>query len=324
MPCTLVTGANGQIGSELVEVLRERHGSEQVVRLDLQPPPSPNGQTADAPFEVGDVRDREPLADIITTYDVDVVYHLASLLSATGEQHPHRTWNVNLGGLKNILDLARAHDLTVFWPSSIAVFGPSTPKEETPQQTVLDPTTMYGVTKRSGELLCRYYHRRYDLDVRSLRYPGLISYKTAPGGGTTDYAVDMFRRAATDEPYTCFLERDARLPMMYMPDAIRATLTLMDADGEDLTVRDSYNVGAHSFSPQELEATLQRHVPDFSCTYEPDERQQIADAWPSSIDDTRARADWGWAPEYDLETMTEDMLSHLRTEKATNREADPS
>jgi nucleoside-diphosphate-sugar epimerase len=261
---------------------------------------------------VADVRDRTALADVIARHEIDVVYHLASLLSAAGEQQPDRTWDVNMNGLKHVLDLAREYDLRVFWPSSIAVFGPSTPAENTPQQTVLDPTTIYGVTKRSGELLCRYYHRRYDLDVRSLRYPGLISYKTAPGGGTTDYAVDMFARAADGEDYTCFLERGTRLPMMYMPDAIRATLALMAADAEALTVRDSYNVGAISFSPEELAAAIRRHVSAFSCTYDPDERQQIADKWPSSVDDTAARSDWGWSPEYDLEAMTEEMLRHLQ------------
>ena len=313
MPRILVTGANGQIGSELVETLRERHGSAQVVRLDLKPPPSPNGQTPDAPFEVADVRDRDALASVIARHEIDTVYHLASLLSATGEQYPDRTWDVNLGGLKNVLDLARQRDLQVFWPSSIAVFGPSTPKVDTPQDTVLDPATMYGVTKRSGELLCQYYHRRYDLDVRSLRYPGLVSYKTAPGGGTTDYAIDMLRAAADGTDYTCFLEPDARLPMMYMPDAIQATLALMNADDEALSVRDSYNIAAFSFAPQDLVATIQHHRPAFSCSYDPDERQQIADAWPSSVDDQAARTDWGWTPEYDLEAMAEDMLSHLRT-----------
>jgi len=311
MSHTLVTGANGQIGSELVEVLRERHGPQQVVRLDLQPPPTPNGRSPTAPFEVTDVRDRDALADTVARHDIDIVYHLASLLSATGEQHPDRAWDVNLGGLKNILDLAHQHDLQVFWPSSIAVFGPSTPKQNTPQSTVLDPSTMYGVTKRSGELLCQYYHRRYDLDVRSLRYPGLVSHETAPGGGTTDYAVDMFTAAAAGRDYTCFLEPDARLPMMYMPDAIRATLALMDAEDAALSVRDSYNVGALSFSPAELAGTLRRHVPQFACTYAPDEHQQIADAWPSSVDDTAARDDWDWTPEYDLDAMTADMLDHL-------------
>ena len=310
----LVTGANGQIGSELVEVLRRRHGSSEVVRLDLKPPPTANGPSA-GPFEVADVRDREALADVIARHRIDTIYHLASLLSATGEQRPDRTWDVNINGLKHVLDLAREHDLQVFWPSSIAVFGPSTPQQDAPQNTVLDPTTMYGVTKRSGELLCRYYHRRYDLDVRSLRYPGLISYKTVPGGGTTDYAVDMLARAAHGQDYTCFLEPDTRLPMMYMPDAIRATLALMAADAAALSVRDSYNAGALSFSPAELTAAIQAHVPGFACTYTPDERQQIADNWPASVDDTAARSDWGWAPEYDLNAMTEDMLSHLRESK---------
>lgn len=312
MSRVLVTGANGQIGSELVEVLRETYGTDQVVRLDLTPPPSPNGQRPDGPFEVVDVRDQDALAEVVSTYDVDVIYHLASLLSASGEQQPDRTWDVNLGGLKNVLDLARRNDLRVFWPSSIAVFGPSTPRVDAPQNTVLDPATMYGVTKRSGELLCQYYHRRYNLDVRSLRFPGLISYKTAPGGGTTDYAVHVFEQAAKGEDYTCFLEPDTRLPMMYMPDAIRAIVDLMAADGAALRVRDSYNISAFSVSPQDVVAAVQHHVPDFSCTYEPDERQQIADAWPSSVDDQMARADWDWAPNYDLETMTEEMLAHLR------------
>jgi len=307
----LVTGANGQIGSELVEVLRKRHEPAGVVRLDLKSPPSPNGQAPDAPFEVADVRDRDALAEIISRHEVETVYHLASLLSATGEQHPDRAWDVNLGGLKNVLDLAQQRDLQVFWPSSIAVFGPSTPKQDTPQNTVLDPATMYGVTKRSGELLCQYYHRRYGLDVRSLRYPGLVSHKTAPGGGTTDYAVDMFVAAAEGRDYTCFLKPDARLPMMYMPDAIQATLDLMDADGSALSVRDSYNIAAFNFSPRDLAGTIQRHRPGFSCTYEPDDRQQIAEAWPSSVDDDAARIDWNWAPAYDLEAMTADMLDHL-------------
>jgi nucleoside-diphosphate-sugar epimerase len=311
MSRTLVTGANGQIGSELVDMLRTRHGGGQVVGLDLQSPAVGNGRAAEGPFVTADVRDRAALAEVVDEYEVDTVYHLASLLSATGEQHPDRTWDVNTGGLKHVLDLAREHDLQVFWPSSIAVFGPSTPKENTPQQTVLDPTTMYGVTKRSGELLCRYYHRRFGVDVRSLRYPGLISYKTAPGGGTTDYAVDMYRRAAAGADYTCFLRSDTRLPMMYMPDALRATRSLMNADGDALTVRDSYNVGAFSFSPADLTAAIQEHVPAFTSTYEPDERQTIADNWPASVDDRAARTDWGWAPEYDLDAMTEDMLDHL-------------
>ena len=320
MPRTLVTGANGQIGSELVDALRERHGPERVVGLDLNPPTARNGQSGAGPFVTADVRDRNALAQVMSEHDVETIYHLASLLSATGEEHPDRAWDVNTEGLKHVLDLAREHDVQVFWPSSIAVFGPSTPKNDTPQKTVLDPTTMYGVTKRSGELLCRYYHRRFGVDVRSLRYPGLISYKTEPGGGTTDYAVDMYRRAAAGADYTCFLRSDTRLPMMYMPDALRATLALMDADGNALTVRDSYNVGALSFSPQELVDRLQEHVPSFTCRYAPDARQDIADNWPSSVNDQAARADWGWAPEYNLDTMTEDMLDHLRMGERVNGE----
>lgn len=308
----LVTGANGQIGSELVSVLRDRHGGGDVVGLDLNRLPRPNGEPSDAPFVQGDVRDRKTLVQTLDRYHIDTVYHLASLLSATGEKQPDRTWDVNIDGLKNVLDLARERDLKVFWPSSIAVFGPGTPKTKTPQHTVLDPSTMYGVTKRSGELLCRYYHRRYDVDVRSLRYPGLVSYKTAPGGGTTDYAVEMYSAAAQGESYTCFLERTTRLPMMYMPDALQATFDLMAADGETLSVRESYNIGALSFSPEELEVAIQTHVPSFSCTYDPDERQKIADAWPSSVNDEAARSDWGWSPNYDLDSMTQDMLNHLK------------
>lgn len=308
----LVTGATGQIGSDLVDVLRRRHGTDRVVELDLKRPPERNGQMADRRFEALDVRDRDGLERVIEAHEVDTVYHLASLLSASGERQPDRTWDVNMTGLKNVLDLAREHDLQVFWPSSIAVFGPNTPKENTPQQTVLDPDTMYGVTKRSGELLCRYYHKRYGVDVRSLRYPGLISYSTAPGGGTTDYAVEMYVAAAQNEPYTCYLRPETRLPMMYMPDAITAVIDLMDADAEALSVRTSYNIAAFSFSAEELAAALQPHASGFEVTYEPDGRQQIADSWPASIDDSAARSDWNWTPDFDLNAMTEDMLAHLR------------
>ncbi len=308
----LVTGATGQIGSDLVDVLRRQHPPDHIVELDLKRPPERNGRMADRCFEVGDVRDREALDRIIRAHDVGTVYHLASLLSASGERQPDRTWDVNINGLKHVLDLAREHDLAVFWPSSIAVFGPNTPKENTPQQTVLDPDTMYGVTKRSGELLCRYYHKRFGVDVRSLRYPGLISYAAPPGGGTTDYAVEMFHAAVQDGAYTCYLRPDTRLPMMYMPDALAAVLALMNADAEGLSVRTSYNVGAFSFAAEELAAAIRQHVPGFEVTYAPDERQQIADSWPASIDDTPARTDWTWAPDFDLDAMTQDMLAHLR------------
>jgi nucleoside-diphosphate-sugar epimerase len=316
MTSILVTGAHGQIGSELVEVLRTQENVDQVVGLDLNPPSATDGRASSGPFVCADVRNHGVLADTLDEYDVDVVYHLASLLSATGEKKPDRAWNVNMTGLRNLLDLARKRSLKLFWPSSIAVFGPSTPKTDTPQQTVLDPSTMYGVTKRSGELLCQYHHRRYGTDVRSLRYPGLVSHKTPPGGGTTDYTVDLLAAAARRENYTCFLERDTRLPMMYMPDALQATLDLMAAPPDALSVRDSYNIGALSFSPEELVDAVRRHVPDFSCQYDPDERQKIADAWPSSIDDERARADWGWEPGAGLEDMVEDMINHMKPEGA--------
>ena len=307
MGTTLVTGANGQIGSELVETLRQRHGVDSVVGFDLHPAPNERGLHI-----TGDVRDARALRTLIESHDIDTVYHLASLLSATGEQHPNQAWDVNMNGLKHILDLARTHGFSLFWPSSIAVFGPSTPRVDTPQETVLNPTTMYGVTKRSGELLCRYYHQRYGVDVRSLRYPGLISYKTEPGGGTTDYAIDMYHAAANDTPYTCYLRADTRLPMMYMPDAIRATLNLMDAPPNALTVRDSYNITAFSFSANELATHLNERTSNgFSVTYVPDERQDIADNWPASVDDSTARTDWNWHPEYDLAAMTNDMLTHL-------------
>jgi len=308
MGTILVTGANGQIGSELVDALRQRHGPKAVVGLDLRE--APDG--AAGPHITGDVRNHEEMEAAIHSYNVDTVYHLASLLSATGEQHPDRAWDVNMNGLKHILDLARKHDLQLFWPSSIAVFGPSTPRHHTPQETALDPTTMYGVTKRSGELLCRYYHHRHNVDVRSLRYPGLISYKTEPGGGTTDYAVDMYRAAAEGTPYACYLRADTRLPMMYIPDAIQATLALMDAEAEALSVRDSYNLTALSFSAEELATHLHEHAADgFAVSYDPDDRQAIADDWPATINDSAARADWNWQPEYDLGAMTRDMLAHL-------------
>lgn len=306
----LVTGSKGQIGSELVDVLSDQHGPEAVVASDLRPDASVNG-TAAATFVQLDVTDREALRETVERYDVGTVFHLASLLSAVGERQPDTAWKVNVEGLRNVLDLAREHDLRVFWPSSIAVFGSATPLENTPQTTVLDPTTMYGVTKVSGELLCRYHHLRYGTDVRSLRYPGLISYAAEPGGGTTDYAVHIFYAAVREEPYVCFLRPETRLPMMYMPDAVRAACDLMTAPSSDVGVRTSYNVTAMSFSAQQLAEAIQRQRPGFEIRYEPDERQRIADTWPSSIDDSVARAEWGWAPRYDLDAMVQDMLTHL-------------
>ena len=316
MSSILVTGAGGQIGSELVAMLRAETNAEAVVALDRTA-----ASASDGPIETADVRDRATLARVVSAYAVDTIYHLASLLSATGEQTPDRTWDVNVTGLKNVLDLARNHDARVFWPSSIAVFGPSTPTPA-PQRTTLDPATIYGVTKRTGELLCQYYHRRYGLDVRSLRLPGLLSHRTPPGGGTTDCAVDLYRHAARGTDYDCFLRPDTRLPLLYMPDALRAIRQLMTADAAALSVRDSYNIRGFSASPQQIADSIRRRVSAFSCTYTPDARQQIADTWPACVDDTAARADWNWTPEYDLAATTTDMLAHLTTDEPESGSVD--
>ncbi len=303
----LVTGPFGQIGSELVPELQERYGEENVVALGHNYIPD----DYEGILEQGDVKDKEFLESLWEEYDIDEVYHLASLLSATGEKRPDLAWSVNMGGLKNVLDLARDHDSRVFWASSIAVFGPTTPLEDTPQHTVLEPVTMYGVTKVSGELLCQYYNEKYGLDTRSLRYPGLISWKEKPGGGTTDYAVEMFYKAINGEKYTCFVRKDTQLPMMYMEDAVRGTLQLMDADEEDISVRTSYNHTALSFEAQELVEEIRKYYPDFEVEYEPDERQKNADSWPDSVDDSEAREDWNWEHDYDLEKMVKIMLENL-------------
>jgi nucleoside-diphosphate-sugar epimerase len=315
MSSILVTGAGGQLGSELVGVLRKLTNAASVVALDLTPP------VTDGPTETVDVRNRAALAQVVSAYEVDVIYHLASLLSATGEQTPDRTWDVNVTGLRNVLALAHDRDARVFWPSSIAVFGPSTPTPA-PQHTTLDPATIYGITKRSGEMLCQYYHRRYGLDVRSLRLPGLISHETPPGGGTTDYAVEMYRHAARGANYSCFLRPDTSLPLMYMPDALRAIFDLMAADADALAVRDSYNVSGFHASPQQIAVAIRHHAPSFTCTYAADRRQQIADTWPAAVDDTPARRDWNWAPEYDLAATTDDMLAHLTTDEQESGSVD--
>ncbi len=307
----LVTGANGQIGTDLVEALCALPSKPFLLATDLRPPPHQNGRGG-VPFRALDVRDRGALLRLIEEYRIDTVMHLASLLSATGERDVDLAWSVNMDGLKHVLDAARIYGLRVFWPSSIAVFGPRTPRERAPQHTVLDPTTIYGVTKVSGELLCRYYFDRYGVDVRSLRYPGIISYKTPPGGGTTDYAVEIFHAALRDGAYTCFLKPGTRLPMMYMPDAIRATIELMQADPSRLSVRTSYNLGAFSFTAEELSKGIAARVPGFSCAYAPDERQAIADSWPNSIDDRAAKEDWGWQPAFTVPQMIEDMINNLR------------
>jgi len=308
----LVTGATGQIGSELTLALRRRYGSENVVaafhRTPLPPPLKDSGPSVRL-----DVTDRAELEEAVRKYKPNVIYHLAAILSAKGEENPAAAWRVNLGGLYNVLEVARAGGVRqVFWPSSIAVFGPKTPKDNTPQDTILCPTTMYGVTKVAGEYLCDYYARRFRLDVRGVRYPGIISSETPPGGGTTDYAVEMFYAAVKGERYTCFVRPDTVLPMMYMPDCLKAAIQLMEADPSSLTRRADYNVAAMSFSAEELAAEIRKHVPSFQVEYRPDFRQEIADSWPRNIDDSAAREDWGWEPSYDLSRMVEDMLARLK------------
>ena len=304
----LVIGASGQLGLELTQALRALHGPHHVVAADVRRSPA-----ADGPFEPLDVLDRPRLDELIRHYRPRQIYHLAALLSATAEQNPQFAWKLNMDGLLNVLDAAVTHGVAqVYWPSSIAVFGPATPRDHTPQLTVMNPNTVYGISKLAGEQWCEWYFRHYGLDVRSLRYPGLIGYKSLPGGGTTDYAVDIYHQAAAGEAYECFLRPETYLPMMYMPDAVRATLALMAAPAEQITVRSSYNLSAMSFSPAEVAASIRRHVPNFTTNYRPDARQQIADSWPRSIDDAQARQDWGWQPEFDLEKMTTDMLVHLQ------------
>ncbi len=302
----LVTGAFGQIGSELVPALQNKFGKKNVVALGHRNIP----KDFDGIVEKGEVTDEKALEKIIKAHKIDTIYHLASLLSATGEANPQLAWEVNMNGLKLILDLAVKYKMRVFWPSSIAAFGPTTPKVKTPQRTVLEPTTMYGVTKLAGELLCQYYTNKYGLDIRSVRYPGLISYKAEPGGGTTDYAVAIFYEAIKAGKYECFVSKETTLPMMYMDDAIEGTIKLMDADWKDLTVHTSYNLAAISFTVEELAKEIQKRMP-LKVTYKPDSRQKIADSWPQSIDDSVARKDWGWKHKIDLKKMCDIMIENL-------------
>ncbi|MFH1366700.1 MAG: NAD-dependent epimerase/dehydratase family protein [Patescibacteria group bacterium] len=308
----LVTGAAGQIGSELVPTLQKKFGQENIIASDL------NETLLDRLFPGGqnmvlDATDREAIARIINEENINVIYHLAGILSAKGEQNPELAWKVNVEGLKNVLDLAEKNKIEkLFWPSSIAAFGPTTPRDNTPQKTILEPTTMYGVNKVAGELLCQYYFLKKGLDVRSLRYPGIISWKTEPGGGTTDYAVAIYYEAVKGNDYQCFLKEDSRLPMMYMDDAVKATIDLMEAPKENIKERTSYNLAAISFTPKEVYEEIKKHYPDFKVTYEPDFRQAIADSWPKSIDDSAARSDWGWQHEYDLAKMTNVMITELK------------
>jgi nucleoside-diphosphate-sugar epimerase len=312
VPRILVTGAVGQIGSELTMALRERYGGENVVAAGHKTEPEPELRDS-GPFVAIYVTRRETIQEVVDNYDIDTIYHMAAILSAAGEKNPQLAYRVNIDGLYNVLEIAREHEVSrVFWPSSIAVFGSDTPKDNTPQETILRPTTMYGVTKVAGELLCDYYAERFGLDVRGVRYPGIISSETLPGGGTTDYAVEIFHEALKHQRYTCFLDGDTVLPMMYMPDCIRATLQLMDADPDQLEHHADFNLSGLSFSPAELAAEIRKHIPEFEITYEPDYRQTIADSWPCTIDDSAAREEWGWEPQYDLPAMVADMLEKLQ------------
>jgi nucleoside-diphosphate-sugar epimerase len=315
----MVTGATGQIGSELVMELRKKHGGENIVAIGHSRKPSDKLSNS-GPYESIDVTDKASIQKIIAKHDIDTIYHLAALLSATGEQNPQLAWNVNMNSLYHILEIAREQKLTrVFWPSSIAVFGPTAPHTNTPQNTILIPGTMYGVTKVAGELLCNYYHLKYQVDVRSVRYPGIISSETSPGGGTTDYAVEIFYEAIKNKHYTCFLKEDTVLPMMYMPDCLKATIDLMEAESSRIKCRTSYNLAAISFSPNQLASEIKKHIPDFKCDYKPDFRQKIADSWPMTIDDSVARKEWGWKPSFNLASMTKDMLEKLSKRHAEGK-----
>lgn len=311
----LVIGASGQIGVELTLALRKIYGASNVIASDLREENALLHGTG--PYVSLDVMNKEMLHVQVIRQNVTQIYLLAAILSATGEKNPHLAWNLNMQGLLNVLDIAKEEKLTkVYWPSSIAVFGPTSPKKNCPQQTIIEPSTVYGISKYAGEFWCNYYFNKYGVDVRSLRYPGLISYKSAPGGGTTDYAVEIYHEALSDGHYESFLKKDTYLPMMYMPDAIRATIELMEAPSANIKTRTSYNISSMSFSPEEIGESIRSHIPDFTISYTPDYRQQIADSWPGSIDDSVARADWGWKHEYDLDKMTEDMLENLKSSKA--------
>jgi len=306
----LVIGASGQIGVELTLALRKIYGAGNVIASDLREQnPLLNGT---GPYVSLDVMNKEMLHVQVIRQNVTQIYLLAAILSATGEKNPNLAWNLNMQGLLNVLDIARDEKLTkVYWPSSIAVFGPTSPKLNCPQQTIIEPSTVYGISKYAGEFWCNYFFNKYGVDVRSLRYPGLISYKSEPGGGTTDYAVEVYHEALKEKSYTCFLQRDTYLPMMYMPDAIRATIELMEAPAQNIKIRTSYNLAAMSFSPEEIGIEIKKHIPQFKMDYAPDYRQAIANSWPQSIDDSVAKKDWGWKPEFDLEKMTADMLENL-------------
>ncbi len=308
----LVTGACGQIGSELVIELRQKYGGDNVVAAGHKTKPSKRLLNS-GPFEFIDATNKETVEAAVRRYNIDTIYHMVTILSVAGEKNPELCWKTNMHGLYNILEIARQYELVrVFCPSSIAVFGAKTPRDNTPQETILCPETMYGITKVSGELLCDYYFKRFGVDVRGVRYPGIISSETPPGGGTTDYAVAIFYEAIQQKRYTCFLKEDTILPMMYMPDCIRAAVELMEVDLSRLKHHSNFNLAAMSFSAGELATEIKKHIPEFTCEYKPDFRQDIADSWPRSIDDSTAREEWDWQPKYDLGTMVKDMLEKLK------------
>lgn len=307
----LIIGACGQIGSELTYKLRALHGDDNVIASDI----SYNNLDIvnSGIFEIVDAMDYKSVKVCIEKHNVDTVYLMAAMLSATGEKYPMKAWELNMTSLFHVLDLAKAKFIKkVFWPSSIAVFGPTTPKENTPQYTTMEPSTVYGITKQVGERWCEYYNEKYDVDVRSIRYPGIISWKTLPGGGTTDYAVEIYHEALKNKEYDCFLSKDTALPMLYMDDAIKATVDIMSADADAVKIRSSYNLAGISFTPEEIAASIKKHIPEFKISYTPDFRQQIANSWPQSIDDTMAQKHWNWKHSFDLEAITEEMLKQLK------------
>jgi nucleoside-diphosphate-sugar epimerase len=307
----LIIGACGQIGTELTFALREKYGNDNVVASDIRE--GNDNLMESGPFEILDATDYDALEEVIAYYKISEVYLMAAMLSATAEKFPMRAWNLNMNSLFNVLNIGKEKKIDkIFWPSSIAVFGPNTPKENTPQNTIMEPSTVYGISKQSGERWCEYYFNKYDVDVRSIRYPGLISWKTMPGGGTTDYAVEIYHKALSEGLYDCFLKEDTELPMMFMDDAIRATMQLMEADDDVVKVRSSYNLAGMSFTPKEMAKSIQKQLPSFQISYTPDFRQTIADSWPSSIDDAAAQKDWNWKAEFDLERTTEVMLGNLK------------
>lgn len=311
MPKVLIIGAGGQIGSELTFKLKDLHGFENVVASDI------NYNNLDivnsGVFEIVDAKDYNSIRTCVEKHDIDTIYLMAAMLSATGEKYPMKAWDLNMNSLFHVLNIAKEGIIKhIFWPSSIAVFGPTTPTVNTPQHTTMEPSTVYGITKQVGERWCEYYHKNYGVDVRSLRYPGIISWKTKPGGGTTDYAVEIYHQAILDKRYQCFLSENTELPMMFMDDAIEATLNLMQTPSDDIKIRSSYNLAAISFTPKEIAEAIKKHIPDFEISYKSDFRQQIADSWPKSIDDTSARTDWNWSHKYDMDKMTTEMITQLR------------